>query len=241
MLLGLALPDILRAPASITPPELLGLAVLVCAAVIVTRFAVGVPLGVPAELAAAADRGPQPATRLAAHVPRRLVGPPRRGVARGGPRAAARLPGRNLILLLTFAVILATLVGQGLTLPIVVRWVGWDGLDGEADEVAFARATMYQVGLGSVRLARARWPNHEPLLDRLESGLEDRERHLATEDPDETVERTREHEEHEEIQLSVINAQRGTVIALRDAGEINDATLRTLERELDLEELRMEA
>ena len=39
----------------------------------------------------------------------------------------------------------------------------------------------------------------------------------------------------------MINAQRAAVIALRDGGEINDATLRTLERELDLEELRMEA
>ena len=100
---------------------------------------------------------------------------------------------------------------------------------------------MYQVGLGSIRLARTRWPNHEPLLERLESGLQDRERHLATEDPEETSERQQEHLEHEEIQLSVINAQRGAVIALRDAGEINDTTLRLLERELDLEELRMEA
>ena len=47
--------------------------------------------------------------------------------------------------------------------------------------------------------------------------------------------------EHQQIQLAVINAQRAVVIELRDAGEINDATLRTLERELDLEELRMEA
>ena len=241
VLLGLALPDILRAPASITPPEFLGLAVLVCAAVIVTRFlwvflSGFLPNSPRRQIA---QRNPRLAWRLSF-----LVG---WSGLRGAVSLAAALalpldfPMRNLILLLTFAVILATLVGQGLTLPIVVRWVGWDGLDGEADEVAFARATMYQVGLGSVRLARARWPNHEPLLDRLESGLQDRERHLATEDPDETVERTKEHEEHEEIQLSVINAQRGTVIALRDAGEINDATLRTLERELDLEELRMEA
>ena len=47
--------------------------------------------------------------------------------------------------------------------------------------------------------------------------------------------------EHREIQLYVINAQRAAAIALRDAGEINDETLRELERELDLEELRMEA
>ena len=35
----------------------------------------------------------------------------------------------------------------------------------------------------------------------------------------------------------MLNAQRAAAIALRDAGEINDATLRELERELDLEEL----
>lgn len=73
-----------------------------------------------------------------------------------------------------------------------------------------------------------------------QSGLDDRMQHLATEDADETEEREQEHREHEEIQLYVINAQRAAAIALRDAGEINDATLRELERELDLEELRME-
>ena len=39
----------------------------------------------------------------------------------------------------------------------------------------------------------------------------------------------------------VIVAQRDAVIALRDSGDINDETLRLIERELDLEELRMEA
>jgi hypothetical protein len=92
-----------------------------------------------------------------------------------------------------------------------------------------------------VKLERQRWPGHAPLLDRLEAGLHNREEHLETEDAEQTDERRQEHMEHTEIQRSVINAQRGAVIALRDAGEINDATLRTLERELDLEELRMDA
>ncbi len=100
---------------------------------------------------------------------------------------------------------------------------------------------MYQVGLDALLHMRTRWPDHKPLLDRLESGLRDREQHLATEDPEETEGRRQEHLEHEEIQMAVINAQRGAVIELRDAGEINDATLRAIERELDLEELRMEA
>ena len=61
------------------------------------------------------------------------------------------------------------------------------------------------------------------------------------EDPDETAERRQERIEHEEIQRGVIGAQRTAVIELRDEGEINDETLREIERELDLEELRMEA
>ena len=79
-----------------------------------------------------------------------------------------------------------------------------------------------------------------PLIDRLESGLRDRTQHLATEDPAETAERRQERVEHEEIQRGVIGAQRTAVIELRDRGEINDQTLRVIERELDLEELRME-
>ena len=241
VLLGLALPDILREPSSISTLEFLGIAFLVCAAAIGTRFLwVFASSFLPnSPRRRIAETNPALAWRLAF-----LVG---WSGLRGAVSLAAALalpldfPARNLILLLTFAVILATLVGQGLTLPLVVRWLHWDGVDGEQDEVDLARATMYQVGLGSIRLARTRWPNHEPLLERLESGLQDRERHLATEDPEETSERQQEHQEHEEIQLSVINAQRGAVIALRDAGEINDTTLRLLERELDLEELRMEA
>lgn len=56
-----------------------------------------------------------------------------------------------------------------------------------------------------------------------------------------TAERSQERVEHAEIQLRVINAQRAAVIGMRDGGEINDATLRAIERELDLEELRMES
>ena len=54
-------------------------------------------------------------------------------------------------------------------------------------------------------------------------------------------ERDRERIEHEQIQRGGIGAQRAAMIELRDRGEINDQTLRGVERELDLEELRMEA
>jgi Na+/H+ antiporter len=240
VLIGLALPDVLRGLGNRPPLEVLGLAVLVCDVAIVTRF-VWILLssllpGSPRRVIARNDRGLS--WRLTILVSWTGL--------RGAVSLAAALalpadfPERNLILLLTFAVILATLVGQGLTLPLVLRWVRWDGVELNGDEAEVARGTMYQVGLDAIRAMRPRWPGHEPLLDRLESGLLDRERHLATEDPGETDERRQERLEHEEIQLGVINAQRAAVIELRDAGEINDATLRTIERELDLEELRME-
>ena len=243
VLIGLALPDILEGLGDMSRENVLTFALLVCAVVIGTRFAY---------------------VFLASYLPNS----PRRIVARDDPRLAGRLtflvawsglrgavslaaalalpldfPQRSLFQLVTFAVILATLVGQGLTLPLVVRWLGWNGVDADADEATFARQTMYKLGLDAVRYSRTRWPDHQPLQDRLESGLDDRVQHLASEDEDEeqTEERRREHREHEEIQLYVINAQRAAAIALRDAGEINDSTLRELERELDLEELRMEA
>ena len=155
-------------------------------------------------------------------------------------RSRPSFPERDLILFLTFAVILVTLVGQGLTLPRVLRWADWDGVEPEGDEATLARAAAYQAGLDEIQRAREDWPDHQPLFDRLESGLRDRTQHLATEDADETAERRQERVEHEEIQRGVITAQRTAVIELRDRGEINDLTLRLVEHELDLEELRME-
>jgi CPA1 family monovalent cation:H+ antiporter len=149
-------------------------------------------------------------------------------------------PERNLVVLATFAVILVTLVGQGLTLPWLVRWATADAGDLDGDEATTARLAAYQAGLKALEEARDKWPTHQPLLDRLESGLQDRTQHLATEDPEETAERRQERVEHEEIQLGIIAAQRAAVIEMRDRGEINDETLRGIERELDLEELRME-
>jgi CPA1 family monovalent cation:H+ antiporter len=243
VLVGLALPDVLASlRADEMPlPQLVALTALVVGVVIAIRFGwVFLSSLLPnSPRRRIAERDPALAWRLTA-----LVG---WSGLRGAVSLAAALalpfdfPERDLILFLTFMVILATLVGQGLTLPLVVRWTRWDGVEPEGDELQLARATIYGAGLGAVRLARDRWPDHVPLLDRMEASLRSREEHLETEDALESDERRQEHLEHTAIEEFVINAQRGAAIALRDAGEINDATLRTLERELDLEELRMDA
>lgn len=240
VLIGSQLPDVLAGLSSRSPVQILGVVALVCGIVIVTRivwvFAASLLPGSPRRVMAQRD------ARLA----KRLTFVVSWAGLRGAVSLAAALalpatfPERELILLVTFAVILVTLVGQGLTLPFVLRRAGWDGNEADGDEGTMARAAAYQAGLEEVQRARPNWPTHAPLFDRLESGLKDRGQHLATDDPDETEERRQERIEHEEIQRGVIQAQRQAVIELRDRGEINDRTLRAIERELDLEELRME-
>jgi NhaP-type Na+/H+ or K+/H+ antiporter len=240
VLIGLELPEILQGLGDRAPAEILGLVAVICGVVVGTRllwvFAASLLPGSPRQVIARRD--PRLAGRLTFVVSWAGL--------RGAVSLAAALalpagfPERNLILLLTFAVILVTLVGQGLTLPLVLRRAGWDGVEPEGDEATLARSAAYQAGLDEIERARPAWPTHQPLLDRLESGLRDRTRHLATEDPDESAERRQERLEHEEIQRGVIAAQRAAVIELRDRLEINDQTLRAIELELDLEELRME-
>jgi monovalent cation/hydrogen antiporter len=240
VLIGLELPVILGGLEGRSLASIVGPVILVSTAVVVTRlmwvFATSLLPGSPRQVIARRDR--RLATRLTFVVSWAGL--------RGAVSLAAALalpagfPERNLILLVTFAVIVVTLVGQGLTLPAVLERAGWDGAELDGDEATLARVAVYQAGLDEIERARSQWPGHQPLLDRLESGLRDRTQHLATEDPDETAERRQERLEHEEIQRLVIAAQRAAVIELRDRREINDLTLRTIERELDLEELRME-
>jgi Na+/H+ antiporter len=240
VLIGLALPELLEGLGGRSPGELVALIGLVGGAVVLTRLAyVQVASRIPGSTRAAiAAFNPKLAARLTW-----VVG---WSGLRGAVSLAAALalpatfPERDLLLLLTFGVIVITLVGQGLTLPALVRWAAWDGVEFDGDETNRARAAAYEAGLAEIGRLRERWPGHLELLDRLESGLRDRTQHLATEDPDETAERRQERIEHEEIQRGVIDAQRSAVIELRDRRAINDRTLRLIERDLDLEELRAE-
>ena len=240
VLIGLELPEILAGIGDGSAGELIGLIAIVGVAVVVTRF-------VYVWLASRLPNGPR--AQIARYNPelaRRLTIVFGWAGLRGAVSLAAALalpadfPQRNLLLLLTFAVIVITLVGQGLTLPYLARWAAWDGVEFDGDETIRARTAAYEAGLAEIVRARDRWPGHLELLDRLESGLRDRTQHLATEDADETAERRQERIEHEEIQRAVIDAQRAAVLELRDRREINDRTLRLIERDLDLEELRAE-
>ena len=150
-------------------------------------------------------------------------------------------PQRDLLVFLAFCVILVTLIGQGLTLA-----PAHPGAAHRARQRDAARRRTSPAGRPSRRrsteLERARdtWPQHLPLIDRLVETYEHRVEHIGG-DGDEVSESDQERLEHRAILGSVLSAERRAVIEMRDRGMIADQMLRKIERELDLEELRLSA
>jgi CPA1 family monovalent cation:H+ antiporter len=147
------------------------------------------------------------------------------------------------VIFLTFAVILATLVGQGLTLPFLVRRLGIEEAGGSAEaEEAYARLITADAATGRLDQLAAEWPGHLELIDNLRAQYDHRTRHERQRKHPEERDEAAEQEliEHRQIRMSVLMAEREALSMLRERGAISDDVHRTLERDLDLEELRME-
>jgi monovalent cation/hydrogen antiporter len=246
--IGLQLPTILDAlSAERTPGQLLFLALAVSAVVIAVRLAWVFPATyLPRWFwPGLRQRDPSPSPRVVL-----ILGwAGMRGVVSLAAALALPLttangtpfPGRDLLLFLTFAVILATLVGQGLTLPLLIRGlrVGDDGLI-EHEEI-HAREAAVDAALSRLDGLADEWPGHLELIDQMRARHQHATEHL-THDHDSFGEPLLAQEmiEHAAIRKAVIDAQRLAVIDLRDRGVIGDLALRRIERELDLEELRGE-
>lgn len=74
----------------------------------------------------------------------------------------SRFPGRDLIVLVTFGVILVTLLLQGLTLPAVLRWARLPDDGAEAVEQQLADRTATQAGLAALPDVALALRSHRP-------------------------------------------------------------------------------
>jgi len=155
-------------------------------------------------------------------------------------QGGAPFPHRELVIFVTFFVILVTLVGQGLTLPLVIRALNLDTDDTIQREERTARVAAAEAAVSRIAELEHEWPDHKPLINQLKTMYDHRAEHIGLEE-DEERDLDRELVEHKLIREAVITAEREAVIGLRDRGVINDEVLRRVERDLDLEELRMEA
>jgi monovalent cation/hydrogen antiporter len=153
----------------------------------------------------------------------------------------APLPAREAVIVITFTVILVTLVGQGMSLPLVIRGVHLGGDGDTRVEEQQARRELVDEALRRIDALYGQWPGHRPLLDQLRAAYRHRAEHIEQLDQAPGSEAEQELVEHRQIRRSVIDAQRDAVLLMRDRGAIDDDVLRSIERELDLEELRMEA
>jgi CPA1 family monovalent cation:H+ antiporter len=151
------------------------------------------------------------------------------------------LPARDAIIVITFTVILVTLVGQGLTLPLVIRALGLGSDDDEGHEESHARQELIEQALERINELEKKWPTHKPLIDQLRTSYQHRAEHEEQLHEAPGNEAEQELVEHRQIRSDVIDAQRDALSEMRDRGAIDDDVLRNIERDLDLEEIRMEA
>ena len=241
VLVGLQLPVVVDALEGISSGALLGYSVIVSITVVAVRFAwVFAVLQAPKWLSGRVSSwrggiflswaGMRGAVSLAA-----ALALPLRTDA-GEP-----FPGRDLVLFLTFAVILVTLVVMGLTLPIVIRWLRLEDDGIEEREDAKARIRSAEAALGRLEeLVGEDWVR-EDTADRLRGAYRFRTNRFRArlDDGDDGSIESRS-QDYQRLRRELLDAERGALLELRRAGVIsNDVWLR-VERDLDLEDERLD-
>src|SRR3954454_13343822 len=249
MLIGLQMPVILDGVASRSAGELLGYSALVCVAVIATRFAWSFTV---VYIVRALDRRPQQRLRRTGWRLRLVSswsgmrGAVSLAAALALPletNAGVPLPDRDLILFITFALILVTIVGQGLTLPWLIRKLGVqdDGTE-EAHEELRARLVAAEAALSCLDQVESEGWAREDTIERMRGLYRFRQRRFKVragkiEDEDGIEDRSLA---YQRLIHAVALAQREAVVRLRNEGVISSDVIHKLEHELDLEESRLE-
>jgi Na+/H+ antiporter len=245
-LVGLQLPVILDALAGRDAEDLLLYAVLVTTVVIGARFLWVFPTTYLSRLRrrdvldGAADApwkgatviawaGMRGAVSLAAALALPLT------IDAGGP-----FPDRELVIFLTFSVILGTLVLQGLTLPAVIRAlrIEDDGLTDKED--AKARIHAAEAALARLEeLVEEDWVREET-AERVRRMFNfRRERFRSRFDPETDGAIEDQSVSYQRLLRELLDAEREAVLDLQRSGRIDDEVLRRVVRDLDLEEARL--
>ena len=155
----------------------------------------------------------------------------------------ADVPGRETIVFLAFFVTVATLLLHGLTLPTVIRLLGVRETGGQADLLAEAQAQYDAVQASIARLDEltADTDNSEHIAGKL--------RHTARMSGNAVWERLGRPDSeaglspaarHRRLRAEMLAAERATVVARRDSGDIDDEVLRRVQRRLDYEEAMLD-
>ena len=156
--------------------------------------------------------------------------------------SGASFASRDLILYLTVAVILVTLVAQGLTLPWLVKRLGLAASQPWAPDEAVARLAAAQAALDRLdELEASGDPVPETAIERLRelyrarfarcvASLSGKGGEIPIEDPLHGYRRLRQ---------DLIGSERRTLLHMRGDGRVKQDVLRRIERDIDLDEARL--
>lgn len=246
ILIGLKLPDSIRALGGYSKLHLVGYALLMSLAVILVRLIWVFPAAYLPRLLFRKIRECDPA-------------PPWQHLAllgwtgmRGVVSLAAALalpmtiddktpfPGRDLIIFLTFVVILATLVVQGLSLPWVIRWLRIEEDNSAEEEEIAARLKANKSALAALRQSQPGDASEADALKRLLTEYEDRLQQLESHEPESGNEGGQVFSSaYERFSHEALRTERRTILELRNGEVINDEVLRNIQRDLDYAEARL--
>ena len=241
VLIGLQLPIIVDALGEIPNARLIGYAALVSATLILVRFLwVLVVLQLPKWLAGQGASlrgcffitwaGMRGAVSLAAALALPLTTDDK-----------VPFPSRDLIVFLTFAVIVVTLVGQGLTLPLVIRLMGLEDDGAEGREEAKARIRAAEAAVARLEeLIDEPWVR-EDTAERVRGAYRFRtDRFRARFDDGDDGEIESRSQDYQRLRRELLDAERGAILDLRRAGIISNEVWNRVERDLDLEDQRLD-
>ncbi len=149
-------------------------------------------------------------------------------------------PARNEIVFFTFCVILATLVGQGLSLIPLVRILRISDEEDTDRRELDVRVRALEAGVRQVVTleAGATSPEQWEVLGRIKGEYENRIAHLRNHGEIEGERASTSRYDHE-MQEAILAAERAEILRLREEGEIPDAIFRTIEYDLDLATQRL--
>jgi CPA1 family monovalent cation:H+ antiporter len=244
-LIGLQLPVILDALSGYSPERLVGYAAAVSLAVIAARFLWVVP-------------GTYLTARIR-RVKRPIQNPGRASVILGwaGMRGAVSLaaalalplttdagddfPNRDLVIFLTFGVILASLVVQGLSFPALLKLVGIEDEGRTEKEENKARIYATEAALTRLEeLADEEWVRNDT-LERVRAMFNFRNQRFRSRfDPESDGELESRSLDYQRLLREVLAAERDAVFDLRRERRIDDLVMRRVIRDLDLEEARLD-
>jgi CPA1 family monovalent cation:H+ antiporter len=245
MLIGLELPQVVGALPRSSAARVANLAILVVTAIVLVRFVWMFGASYLPRLLSRTIRHETPApwqhTALIAWTGMRgadsLAGA--LAIPFALPSGEA-FPGRNLILLLTFCVIFGTLVLQGLTLSPLVRWLRIVDDRVTEKEERLARLKANEAALARLDSMESLNRTKPDIVARLRSEYVERIRQLRSQGPQVEAVTSLFSADFEQLARDALQAERDTVIQLRNEEAISDQALHRIQRDIDLAEARLQ-